>query len=248
MTSTLYEYLTLSNFFLLGVFFLIGIAYKVGFKSVKPAVFVLVGLSLMATTHFFPAKLMANYEDKVAICYPQQLDTTPTYYLHVLGAGYSLDPRLPATGQLSTITLARLVESIRIARSIPNYKIVTSAYSSLGLESQASVAQRAAIELGIPAKNTAMLPTPSNTAEEVAAFVKQFGTHKKVIVVSDALHLTRALMLYKKAGITAIPAPTNFKIKQGPSDYNGLTFPSLSSLDLMNEYFREQLKYWKDKW
>jgi uncharacterized SAM-binding protein YcdF (DUF218 family) len=80
----------------------------------------------------------------------------------------------------------------------------------------------------------------------VAAFVNQFGVHKKVIVVSEAMHLPRALMLYKKAGITAIPAPSNFKVKQGPHEYDGLTFPSISSLKLMNEYLREQLKYWKD--
>ena len=91
-----------------------------------------------------------------------------------------------------------------------------------------------------------MLTAPSNTSEEVATFIKQFGTHQNVIVVSDAMHLPRALMLYQKGGITAVPAPANFKVKQGPHEYNGLAFPSLSSLNLMNGYLRERLKYWKD--
>lgn len=139
-----------------------------------------------------------------------------------------------------------MVEAIRISKSLPHYKIVTSAYSSLGLESQASVARRAAIELGIPTQNIEMLTAPSNTSEEVATFIKQFGTHQNVIVVSDAMHLPRALMLYQKGGITAVPAPANFKVKQGPHEYNGLAFPSMSSLNLMNGYLRERLKYWKD--
>ena len=139
-----------------------------------------------------------------------------------------------------------MVEAIRISKSLPHYKIVTSAYSSLGLEPQASVARRAAIELGIPSQNIEMLTTPSNTSEEVAAFIKQFGTHQNVIVVSDAMHLPRALMLYQKGGITARAAPSNFKVKQGPIKNSRFNFPTLSSLNLMNEYLRERLKYWKD--
>lgn len=248
MISKLYDLITLGNFFLLGVFFLIVIAYRIGFKKIRNALFFWSAIFLVVTTQFVPAKLIAHYESQVAICHPKLLDTTQTYFIHVLGAGYSLDPRLPATSQLEPTTLTRLVEGIRIARQLPHYKLVTSAYSKYGLESQASVAKRATIDLGIPSQNIEMLTTPSNTAEEVEAFVKKFGTTKKVIVVSDALHLPRAVMLYKKAGISAIPAPSNFLVKQGPNDYNGLTFPSYQSLSLMNNYFREQLKYWKDSW
>jgi uncharacterized SAM-binding protein YcdF (DUF218 family) len=139
------------------------------------------------------------------------------------------------------------VEAIRISKCLPHYKIVTSGYSSLSLESQAEVAKRAAIALGIPTQNCEILSTPINTAEEVNAFAAKFGTTKKVIVISDALHLPRALMRYKKAGIKAIAAPTNFQVKQGPNDADGLSLPSISSINLMNDYLRERLKYWKDE-
>ena len=242
------EMISLSTFFLLGIFFVGFRIYKKGWRSNRFLLFIVGLFFMIATTNWIPAKLVAQYESQVTVCQPQLLDTTSTYYIHVLGAGYSLDPKLPATSQLESTTLTRLVEGIRIARKLPHYKLVTSAYSKYGLESQASVAKRAAIDLGIPSQNIEMLTTPSNTAEEVEAFVKKFGTTKKVIVVSDALHLPRAVMLYKKAGIIAIPAPSNFLIKQGPNDYNGLTFPSYKSLSLMNNYFRERLKYWKDSW
>lgn len=242
------EMISLSTFFLLGIFFVGFRIYKKGWRSNRFLLFIVGLFFMIATTKWIPAKLVAQYESQVTVCQPQLLDTTSTYYIHVLGAGYSLDPKLPATSQLESTTLTRLVEGIRIARQLHHYKLVTSAYSKYGLESQASVAKRAAIELGIPGKNIEMLTTPSNTAEEVEAFVKKLGTTKKVIVVSDALHLPRALMLYQKAGIKAIPAPSNFLVKQGPNDYNGPTFPSLSSLNLMNGYLRERLKYWKDSW
>lgn len=53
-------------------------------------------------------------------------------------------------------------------------------------------------------------------------------------------------MLYQKVGINAIGAPTNFKVKQGTNDSNGFCFPSLGSIDLMDAYLKEQVKYWKD--
>ncbi|WP_181456938.1 YdcF family protein [Flavobacterium lacus] len=201
---------------------------------------------LVTSTYYVPSQLVAAYESKIANYNPDIVNKNKTHYLHVLGAGYSLDPNLPATSQLSPTTLARLVEGIRIARQLPNYKIITSGYYNYGLESQASVARRAAIELGIPSEQIKQLETPSNTAEEVAVFVDQFGTQKKVIVVTDALHLPRAIMLYQKAGITAIGAPATFQVKKEPNDYNGFTFPSYRSVSLMNAYLRERLKYWKD--
>jgi len=203
---------------------------------------------LLCATHALPAFLIKRYEAPVKVCQPHLLDTTQTYHIHVLGAGYSLDPRLPATSQLNQVTLARLVEGIRIARQLPKYTLVTSAYSSVGLEPQASVAKRAAIDLGIPSQNIKMITTPSNTSEEVQAFVNQFGKNKNVIVVSDAMHLPRAKMLSAKHGIQAITAPSGYKVLEGPNEYNGINFPNLASMNLMNSYLREQIKYIKDSW
>lgn len=240
--------LTLYNFFILSIVSLMVLSYKFNIQKFYWWWFFCFFLFFICSTSYLPKYLVKNHENKINIFNVNDIDTTKTFYIHVLGAGYSLDKRLSATQQLSDITLSRLIEAIRIARRLPKYVMVTSAYSRFGLESQASVAKRAAIELGIPNQNIQMLTTPSNTTEEVAAFVNQFGVHKNVIVVSDAMHLPRALMLYQKKGINAIPAPTNFKVKQGINDYNGITLPSIFSLDLMNEYLREQLKFWKDSW
>ena len=236
----------LTNFFFFAVALLAFTTYHYSFKKIRFYWSILLLLFLATSTNIFHTYLVANYEAKTPVCNPITLNKNETYYLHVLGAGYSLDPRLPATTQLSTTTLARLIEAIRISKSITNFQIVTSGYSSLGLKSQVEIARRAAIELGIPPKNCDILTTPTTTAEEVNAFVAKFGTNKKVIVVSDAMHLPRAMMLYRKAGIMAIGAPTNFQVKIGVNDYNGISFPSMGSINLMNGYLRERLKMWKD--
>ena len=236
----------LSNFLLLGLIALAISTYYYSLKRTRWFWVVYVVLFLAASTKFVPSKLLANYEAKTHVLDPNTLDKEQIYYIHVLGAGYSLDKRLPATSQLSVYALARLVEGIRISKKLPQYKIVTSGNSRVGLESQASVARRAAIELGSSAENCEILSTPTNTSEEVKAFVAKFGTNKKVIVVSTAIHLPRVLMLYRKHGIEAIGAPTNFKVKLGVNDSRGFKFPSSESINLMNDYLRERLKYLKD--
>ena len=246
MFNLLKESLQLSNLFLLVIIILLISTYYYTFKKTRWLWYLVSLLFLVASTNIVPSWLIARYEAKTPICNPTTLNKNETYYIHVLGAGCSYDPRLPATSQLGLVTLGRLVEAVRIINILPSYKLVTSGSSRLGLESQASVVRRAATELGIPAENSCILSIPTNTAEEVSAFVKEYGIQKKVILVSDALHLPRALMLYKKAGIQAIGAPTNFTIKKGITDYNGLSLPSWNSLNNMSLYLRENLKYWKD--
>ena len=248
MLDFLKDSIQLTNFFLLALLLLLFLSYKNNFKKHLGLWGILVIAFLATSTTLLPALLVTNYEAKVPVYKITNNKSNKTYYLHVLGAGFSLDERLPAVSQLSLATLGRLAEAIRISNCLTNFKIVGSGHSRLGLESQAEVVKKAAIELGVSPENCEILSTPSNTAEEVKAFVNKFGTNKNVIVISDAMHLPRALMLYKKQGIIAIGAPTNFQVKQGANDYYGLSFPSISSINLMNDYLREQLKLWKDSY
>lgn len=221
--------------------------YYTSFNKTRWVWLIFLFLLLAVSTKILPVTLVEKYEARTAICNPAELDKDKTYYLHILGAGYTLDPKLVATSQLSIYTLPRLVEAVRIANILPNYKIITSGNCTSGLESQASVVARAAIELGIPPENCEILESPANTAEEISEFVKRYGIKKNVIVVSDAIHLPRAMMLYKRAGMNVIGAPTNFKVKIVPDETSRFSLPSLRSIDLMNEYLREKLKFWKDQ-
>lgn len=145
---------------------------------------------LLSSTSILPRHLAGQIESHYSpwSSFPLSGSTDSVLGL-VLGAGYSLDDGRPATSQLSTTTLARLVEALRICRQLPSSTLVTSGYSSAGLEPQASVVFRAAVELGFDSKRIEMLTAPSSTQEEAAAFVKHFGTENKLIIVTDALHI-----------------------------------------------------------
>lgn len=237
MQNLILTLFTFHNLLLFWGLFLIYRYYKTkkipwGFAAPFLLVFVL------ASTHYVPARLMQSLEWEQ----PQQLPEQPedTLYVHVFGAGYALDERLAPTAQLNHATLARLVEGVRLMQLYPNAILVTSGRSDYGVKSQAEVGRDAAITLGIAPERIRVLTSPHNTRTEIEAFVAMFGAEVKVIAVSDAKHLPRIRYLYGRyPKLQSYYAPTNYRIKEGINSSKGLRFPSLGSLDILNEFLVE---------
>ena len=156
---------------------------------------------LLCSTGFLPRYLATELEKKY---FPFDTSMLPNkeekIYIHVLGSGTNQDKRLPANAQLCVAATGRLMEAIRIHQLLKNSIIVCSGNSLTGQETQASTTRRAAIVLGIDSNSVERLDTPSTTQEEAAALRTQYGNKIKVIVVSDATHLPRAIKIFKKEG------------------------------------------------
>lgn len=205
-------------------------------------------LLLMCSTSYLPKKLVNSIEKNYAPISLYQLDTSKTYYIHVLGAGSSNDSRLPATMNLNATTLIRLVEGIRIYNHLKHPLLITSAASANEGKSQAKLAKEAAILLGIKEQNIQMLETPTSTMEEAIAFKEKFGTNKNVILVTSAIHMPRAVEIFTDQGIHTLPAPTDYQYKKDGFIYSEITFPTLSSLDLSNSYQTAVAKHLYYRW
>lgn len=205
-------------------------------------------LFLVCSTSYLPKKLVDSIEKTYKPINLHQLDNSKTYHIHVLGAGSSIDPRLPATMNLNATTLIRLVEGIRIYNHLHHAILVTSATSKNGTKSQAKIAKEAAVLLGVKKQNIQMLETPTSTMEEAIAFKEKFGTNKNVILVTSAIHMPRAVEIFTDQGIHTLPAPTDYQYKEDGFIYSGITFPTLSSLDLSNCYQTAVAKYLYYKW
>jgi uncharacterized SAM-binding protein YcdF (DUF218 family) len=68
--------------------------------------------------------------------------------------------------------------------------------------------------MGIPADSLLYQDRSQNTYEDAlysAALVKEKGINK-IILVTSAFHMPRALALFEKQGIEVIPAPTDFRV------------------------------------
>jgi uncharacterized SAM-binding protein YcdF (DUF218 family) len=73
------------------------------------------------------------------------------------------------------------------------------------------------IPMGVPATAILQDPTSLNTREN-AVNVKQIMAAqgiKKILLVTSAMHMPRSRLIFKKLGIDAIPAPTDFLIVKG---------------------------------
>ena len=199
-------------------------------------------LFLISSTNYLPRYLATQLENKylpfnsLTVKYQHE-----KFYIHVLGSGNNLDKRLPANSQLGLAAIGRLAEAIRIHRILKNSIIVCSANSMLGLETQASVTKRAAILLGVDSNRIEKLDTPSTTKEEAEAMHLRYGTAINLILVSDALHLPRAMKLFTKEGFRPIAAPTNYRAPQGPKGLGFEWWPSIGNISLMDIVLHEYL-------
>jgi uncharacterized SAM-binding protein YcdF (DUF218 family) len=229
-----------------GLFFMVGLALLCKkLKQPKTAKCLWVFASVffwLTSTKYLPNYLAVQLEKKYLPLQPQALKTPPQkYYIHVLGSGNNYDDRLPATAQLGLTALSRLAEAIRIYKELPNATIVTSANSLLQKETQASVTKRAAILLGIDSSAIEKLDTPSTTTEEAADLKAKYGTNIQLIIVTDAMHMPRAITTFQAQGFKPLAAPTNFRSPLGAQSNAFAWWPATENITLMDIVLHEYL-------
>jgi uncharacterized SAM-binding protein YcdF (DUF218 family) len=203
---------------------------------------------LVISTPFLPGELVAGLEKGV-----KPLDTNSIIPLEkhvdiiVLGAGHSDDPNLPANNQLSLNALGRLCEGIRLHRMIAGSKLVCSGYGGKLKKSQARILANAAMVLGVDSTDLLLSDKPENTFQEAREYKRLFGTDHQLIVVTDAIHLKRALLLFRGMGLNAIGAPTNHLIKHGTGRSSTWWFPSSGNIGRMESAVHEIIGLWVAK-
>jgi uncharacterized SAM-binding protein YcdF (DUF218 family) len=132
----------------------------------------------------------------------------PVEYVMVLGNRVNADTEMPVMNHLSSTSLKRLLEGIRILTAQPNSKLIVSGYDSDGNKSCAEAYADAAVILGIDQHRIIELPEPKDTNEEAIA-AKAIVGNKTIALVTSASHMPRAFEYFKRQGIHAIPAPSN---------------------------------------
>lgn len=177
-----------------------------------------------------PKCLIRSLENQYSPLTVNEIENLPdSCYIMVLGAGHSDDPRLSSNNNLSHRALGRLVEGIRIQKTIPGSQLVVSGYQGRSNIPQAFVLYRTAIQLRVDSSLVKMLTSPVNTRMEAEEYVLNFGIENDLILVTCAVHMHRAMMLFREVGLDPVPNPTNYLLKKGskknpwgwlPSSYN----------------------------
>jgi uncharacterized SAM-binding protein YcdF (DUF218 family) len=228
------------NFILL--LFLLAFLFHKRNKRILSRVFVVAAIVffLVASTSYLPQYIVNRMESAfVPFDISGYEPTGDSVFIHVLGAGYTADDRLPSPAKLSLISLGRLVEGVRICNMIDGSVLVVSGNIASGNVSMAYILRNAAIDMGLDSARIELLESPGTTEEEASAFVDRHGMQSKVIVVTDALHLPRAMKFFKEKGIEGYPAPTNYFIKKDDNPFALRWMPSVENFLLMDRVLRE---------
>lgn len=221
-----------------------GIFYKIKRRKTALIIFYCSLLVfLLTSTNYLPNYLASKLESQYTPLTTEQIKNIKgKVYLHVLGSGYNKDTRLPPNAQLGMVALARLSEAIRVFRLTDSAIIVCSASAADGATlTQAEVVQNAAFVLGIPVQRTLLLTTPTTTFEEAHDLAEVIDKQSQVVVVTDALHMPRAMHFFKQNGFTnLIAAPARYKTY---TDHAGEIrwWPSFDNIGLMDEVLHEYL-------
>jgi uncharacterized SAM-binding protein YcdF (DUF218 family) len=160
-------------------------------------------------------------------------------HIMILGSGHALAPDLSATNQLSMIALGRLSEAIRIKNLIPSAKIICSGFSSSGRVTQGEMLALAALELGVSSTDTLILNSPERTQEEADQYNRRFGKRHQLIVVTDAIHMPRAMRHFRMEGLTPDAAPTNYLTKVDTLQLYYNFKVSVSKIDMSQKVMHE---------
>ncbi len=195
------------------------------------------------STSPLPQALVYAKERQHPVLQPVPTDSLPTDII-VLGGGSAYAPDLPATEQLSPQSRARLVEGIRLYRQLPRARLVCSGFSSTDAIPIATMQAHAAVVLGVPPADTLMLNTPHNTEAEARAYVARFGSERRLILVTSAIHIPRALFWFRHYGLDPLPAPADHRVKIDPR-YSPYTFrPSSRKIEMMDRWLHEFVGLW----
>lgn len=158
----------------------------------------------------------------------------------VLGGGTSSDASVPLAARLTEASRARLIEGMRLQRQLPGSKLILSGGSVFGAGADAESMSALAVALGI-APTDIVTDAVSPDTETQARNIKELVTSDRLILVTSASHMRRAMSLFKKVGLDPIPAPTHYlaQVNQdfSPSDF----FPSNGRLGLVEVVVYEYL-------
>ena len=173
-----------------------------------------IALLLVLSTGAGSRLLVAPLENRsLPVPNPKMVDAKA---MVILGGGRSFAaPEDGNRDQPGTQTLARLRHGARLYRMTGLPVLVSGGAPDRGGESEAAVMARALREdFHIPVRW--IEDTSENTAQNAAhaaAMLREAGIDR-VLLVTDAIHMSRAMQMFSKTGLTVMPAATEFRSRK----------------------------------
>jgi uncharacterized SAM-binding protein YcdF (DUF218 family) len=177
--------------------------------------------------------------------YPPLTDTGNIHAraIVVLSGGVR-DPSLPGLEpEPADASLERLVQGVVLYRKlrIPLVFVGGSGDPARPELKEADAMAHTALGLGVPARFIHVENSARNTLESARA-LKRLLESSRVILVTSAYHMKRAVAFFKKQGLDVVPAPTDYRAER--RTLTGYSFiPRLDNLYASSAALSEYLSY-----
>lgn len=146
--------------------------------------------------------LMSHLEHETAAAQDSRA-AVPPQALVVL-TGYALtDTRIPVTARVNNASGLRLLETARLFTRRPLPVIIS------GQGEVPALMRDVLVQLGIPRRDIVLEQKSANTHES-AVHLRERLAGKSFYLVTSAGHMPRALRVFRKQGLSAVPAPTDY--------------------------------------
>lgn len=207
---------------------------------------------LIITTPFVPFAVLYSLESRYLPVKVNQIQSDEEIHIIVLGAGYVYNESLPPNSQLDKEMLSRLTEGVRVHHRLHNSVLIVSGPYNHEVYSQADVARKAALNMGVADSLIRTQSDGHTTFEEARVYFQTLYEGRKLVVVTSAAHMHRALGEFRRLGIDAVPSPSSYRYRSE----NGMDvsyMPSISNIEalrsglfeyaaLFRNYVRERVK------
>lgn len=202
---------------------------RAGKLLVSVGALLLIFLSYGVSTKLLLLPLERQYPPILSATSLNAGDAQPVKWIVVLGGGGSYSSQLPSPGRLSSASLARLIEGIRLQRQIPGSKLVLSEGNIFGSGPVAEAMAKLAEDLGVK-KEDMILETESHDTEGQASLILPIVAIDRFLLITSASHMPRSIALFRKAGMNPIPAPTDFESIRAENWRPAAFYPSAGGL------------------
>ena len=150
-------------------------------------------------------------------------------YIVVLGGGLHRRKGGPVTSELTDSSAIRLFEGIRLHRALEDSTLIVSGGTTGQHRATADAMAELAIAVGVPPERIERADRALDTAQEASAVAQLASPRAPIIVVTEASHMPRSILLFERAGLAPIAAPTMHRASASPW-HPGALWPSASNV------------------
>ena len=151
---------------------------------------------------------------------PVALDRLPQAEVAIVLGGVVGQPRPPRTEPDLGDPIDRVVDAWRVYRAGKVGAILVSGGNlpwADAPEPEAVLIKRLLVELGVPDGDIVTETQSANTRDNAVNSAPIVSAHgwTSVLLITSAMHMPRALAAFERAGIRAVPVPTDFHVAGG---------------------------------